>query len=402
MLEYHRLGSDYSRLNTIEKLIPSGGETMTFISDVNEIHNPISETESFNPKSIYQKHRFWIKLFNAIEILGCEAYINGLELPDSVIKSILDFSIPVCYQRFPFLLVPYEWLLHESEELAESSQELMEIQYNLPKELFKVMLGEDKILYPKYTMALWEKGAKNLEQAQIDKIEDVIEKAQIQDGDEILDLGCGFGSASHYILAKFPNCKVTALNLSKEHCDYMRQKMQEPESYFKPDRFTICEENFNNANFTQKFDKIIAIGLFEHIGNFSESLKKVSSFLKPEGKLFIHIISSKLPHTIMILFLEKYIFPRARGWSYHQVPPTNSEFVTLDKWFINGLNYAKTLTKWLDNFDHNQEYLKTLNYGMIYAKFRRMWRLYLLWCIALFTACDGEVLGNAQYLMVKS
>mgnify|MGYP001810862555 CR=1 FL=1 len=81
--------------------------------------------------------------------------------------------------------------LTESELLAESSQELMKIQYNLPKELFKVMLGESGLMYPKYTMALWEKGAQNLEQAQIDMVQDLIEKTQIQDGDEILDIGCG-------------------------------------------------------------------------------------------------------------------------------------------------------------------------------------------------------------------
>ncbi len=165
-------------------------------------------------------------------MIGCEAYINGLEVPDSFVKSILDFIIPICYRKYPFLLVPYEWLLTESEHLAESSQELMKIQYDLPKELFKVMLGEGKLMYPKYTMALWEKGAENLEQAQIDMVQDVIEKAQIQDGDEILDIGCGFGSASHYILAKFPNCKVTALNLSKEHCDYMRQQKAKSRELF--------------------------------------------------------------------------------------------------------------------------------------------------------------------------
>jgi cyclopropane-fatty-acyl-phospholipid synthase len=376
---------------------------MSVISKVNyrEIQESKKPSRESKYLSIYKANRVAIKLFNAIQMAGCEAYLNGLELPDSAIRSILDFFVPLCYQRFPFLLVPYEWLLYESKELAEGSEKLMQVQYNLPKELFQVMLGESNLMYPKYTMALWEKGAKTLEQAQIDMVQDAIEKAQIQDGDEILDLGCGFGSASHYILAKFPNCKVTALNLSKEHCDYMRQKAQEPDSYFNSDRFTICEEDFNKATFEQKFDKVIAIGLFEHIGNFPESLTKVSSFLKSEGKLFIHIISSKIPHTIMILFLEKYIFPRARGWSYQEVPPANSEFITLDKWFINGLNYAKTLTKWLENFDANQEYLKTLDYGMDYPKFRRIWRLYLILCIAIFEACEGQVLGNTQFLLSK-
>ncbi len=64
-------------------------------------------------------------------------------------------------------------------------------------------------------------------------------------------------------------------------------------------------------------------------------------------------------------------------------------------------NYSKTLQCWLENFDQNQDYFKTLDYGMNYIKFRRIWRLYLLWCIAFFDACNGEVLGNAQFLLSK-
>lgn len=374
---------------------------MTFIPTFNHGEQDQPQTISKPITSIYAQHRWQIKLFNFLQMLGCEAYIHGLEIPDRLLKSILNFVVPICYQKYPFLVVPYEWLLRESSALAEDSEKLMKIQYDLPKELFKVMLGEGQLMYPKYTMALWDRGAQNLEQAQIDMVQDAVEKAQIQDGDDILDLGCGFGSASHYILAKFPNCKVTALNLSKEHCDYMRQKAQESDSYFHSDRFTVCEADVNKATFEKKFDKVIAIGLFEHIGNFTNGLKKVESFLKPKGKVFFHLISSKLPHTIMILYLEKYIFPRARGWSYHNIPPVNPNFKLEDKWFHNGRNYAQTLQAWLDNFDQNQEYLKTLDYGMNYAKFRRIWRLYLILCIAIFEACNGEILGNTQFLLSK-
>lgn len=376
---------------------------MTFIPTVHqtEEHQPQKSSHSVSCASLYDQHHWQIKLFNLLQMLGCEAYIHGPELPDSLLKSILDFLVPICYQKYPFLLVPYEWLLRESKMLAEGSEKLMKIQYDLPKELFKVMLGEGQLMYPKYTMALWDRGAENLEQAQIDMVQDVIDKINIQDGDDILDLGCGFGSASHYILAKFPNCQVTALNLSKEHCDYMRLQKQNPESYFHSDRFTICETDFNTANFDKKFDKVIAIGLFEHIGNFTDGLQKVESFLKSKGKVFFHLIASKLPHTIMILYLEKYIFPRARGWSHHHIPPVNPNFKLEDKWFHNGRNYAQTLQAWLDNFDQNQEYLKTLDYGMNYAKFRRIWRLYLIICIAIFSACNGEVLGNTQFVLSK-
>lgn len=350
----------------------------------------------------YYKNRLLIELFNAIQMLGCESYMNGLELPDFLVKSTLDTIIPICYQQYSFLLIPYEWVLKQSEHLAESSEELMEKQYNLPQELFKIMLGESQLMYPKYTMGLWEKGAKNLEQAQIDMLNDLITKADIKDGDHILDIGCGFGSALHYILSKFPNSQVTGLNLSKQHCQYIRSKIEDNQSYFSGDRFTLIEDDFNTIKFEQKFDKVISLGVFEHIGNLTNSFKKVSSLLKDKGKFFLHIISIKCPHNASSVFLEKYIFPRFRVWSYENVPLYNQDLEIVNKWFMNGSNYSKTLTAWLRNFDDNQEYLKTLDYGIEYGCFRRMWRLYLMWCIAYFDACNGEILGNGQYLMIKA
>lgn len=333
---------------------------------------------------------------------AAEAYINGLEVPDTVLRSLFDATIPIIYKHFPSFLVAYDWILKESEQLAEGSRELMKIQYDLPKAMFGLMLGEGKLIYPKYTMALWEKGALNLEQAQMQMLDDVIEKVGIKDGDEILDLGCGWGSASHYILAKFPNSKVTALNLSHEQCEYMRNKMQDSESYLSSGRFTLCEKDFNEAKFETKFDKIIAIGLFEHIGNLTRSFKNLASFLKDDGKIFIHIITICLPHNATNPFIQQYIFPNMRVWSYETIPNCNQDLKTLDKWYMNGLNYTKTLRSWLNNFDENQEEIQTLNYGMNYQKFRRIWRLYLLWCIAYFESCNGEILGNGQYLMTHA
>lgn len=357
-----------------------------------------------NSKSRFtnQATRTAIALFNAVQMVGAETYINRLEVPDSVLKSLLDTTIPIIYKHFPSFLVAYDWILKESEQLAEGSHELMKIQYDLPEEMFSLMLKEGKLIYPKYTMALWEKGASNLEQAQMDMLDDVIEKVGIKDGDEILDLGCGWGCASHYILSRFPNSKVTALNLSHEQCEYMRKKMQDPESYLSSGRFTLHETDFNEANFEKKFDKILAIGLFEHIGNLTNSFKKLASFLKDDGKAFIHIITLRLPNNGTNPFIQQYIFPNMRVWSFEGLTNYNQDLKTIDKWYMNGANYSQTLRNWLKNFDENQERIKALSYGMSYAKFRRIWRLYLIWCIAYFDGCNGEILGNGQYLMIHT
>lgn len=369
-----------------------------------DIQKHIPFSGDVNSKSLFtsQAPRSVITLFNAVQMAGAEAYINGLEVPDAVLKSLLDTTIPVIYKQFPSFLVAYDWIIKESEYLAEGSRELMKIQYDLPEAMFRLMLGEGKLIYPKYTMALWEKGASNLEQAQMHMLDDVIEKVGIKDGDEILDLGCGWGAASHYILARFPNSKVTALNLSHEQCEYMRRKMQDSESYLSSGRFTLYEQDFNEAKFETKFDKIIAVGLFEHIGNLTKSFKNLAAFLKDNGKLFIHIITTSLPHNITHPFIQQYIFPNMRVWSYETIPSCNQDLKTIDKWYMNGINYTKTLKSWLKNFDENQEKIQTLNYGMSYSKFRKIWRLYLILCIAHFEGCNGEILGNGQYLMVHA
>ncbi|MGV0024745.1 class I SAM-dependent methyltransferase [Phormidesmis priestleyi] len=361
---------------------------------------PLEKATPHSTHSLFD--RAAIAFNHRLATAGTTAYIQGLEIPDAALKALLDASAQVNYKHFSELLVPYNWLSQESDHLAEDPQHLMQIQYDLPKTLFQLMLGEGALLYPKYTMALWEKGATNLEQAQLHMLDDVIEKLGIQEGDEILDLGCGWGAAANYLLARFPHIKVTAVNLSHEQCEYIRQKMQSPESHLSSDRFTLLEADFNEVQLEAKFDKIIAIGLFEHIGNLTKSCHKLATYLNEQGKVFIHIISTRLPCNITHPFINQYIFPNMRVWNCDVLPQINQDLKTINHWYINGTNYAQTLRAWLKNFDDHQAQLQGLSYGMNYPQFRRMWRLYLLLCMQHFEAGAGEVLGNAQYLLVHA
>jgi cyclopropane-fatty-acyl-phospholipid synthase len=348
----------------------------------------------------YKTTRLATLIFNQIQMAVAESYINGLEVPDSVLITLFDRTMPILFRYFPSLLVPYEWVLKEADNLAEGSQELMKVQYDLPLKMFVLMLEEGKLIYPKYSVGLWERGATTLLQAQQDMLDDLIEKVDIQDGDEILDIGCGWGCAANYLLAKFPNAKVTGLNLSREQCNYIRQKMREPESYLSSARFTLCEVDFNEVTFEKKFDKIITLGVFEHIGNLTRSLQKLASFLKADGKAFIHIMTIKTPTNVSSVFTHKYIFPYGRFWQYDAILLCKSPLKTIDRWYINGRNYAKTYTAWLNNFDRHQEKIQKLDFGIDYQKFRRMWRFYLLWFARNFASCNGEYNGNGQYLLV--
>lgn len=362
------------------------------------LSSTLSQEYSETSTSLKLPHRA-IAVANTVQMASSEAYINGLEIPDFLVLGTLKPLISLVYKHFSTLLISYDWILQESEDLAEDSRDLMRIQYNLPTELFRLMITESKLIYPKYSVGLWEKETTTLEEAQKAMLDDVIEKAGITDGNEILDIGCGWGSASNYILSKFPNVRVTGLNLSQAQCGYIRQKMQDSNSYLSSGRFNLIEEDFNTVQLAKQFDRIITIGFFEHVGNFTKSFEKMGGFLKKNGRIFLHLISLQLPHNGISPFIDKYIFPRMRVWHYDAALTYDRDLKVIERWYLNGYNYAKTLRCWLKNFDEHQAQLQNLDYGIEYQKFRRMWRLYLLWCIAYFEAGEGKVLGNAQYLM---
>jgi cyclopropane-fatty-acyl-phospholipid synthase len=377
---------------------------MTSVSIGQTIQQHIPVMGDINAKSplAYAATRGTVQIVNAVQMAFAEAYINGLEVPDPVLKSLFNTCMPVFFKHFPALLAPYEWVLQETDHLAEGSRDLMKLQYDMPQGMLNRMLGDWPVIYPKYSMGLWENGAANLEQAQMHMIDDLIAKLAIQDGDRILDFGCGWGCVANYILSKFPHVQFTGLNLSHGQCEYMRHKMQDPDSFLSSGRFTLFEGDLNDAQFTEKFDKILSVGVFCHVGNLTQSFRKLASFLKPHGQVFIHIITVRTPNHISSPYTHKYIFPHGRYWNFDAVPSFNQDLKTVQRWYLNGINYHKTFAQWCQNFDDTQAEVKDLDYGMDYAKFRRIWRYYLIWLGTNFATCDGQINGNGQYLMVHA
>ena len=343
-----------------------------------------------------------VQVVNALQMALAESYIRGVVLPDEVLRAIFRIYMPVLFKRFPSLLAPYEWVLQETDHLAEGSAELMNVQYDRPQAMLNRMLGDGKLIYPKYSMGLWQKGAVNLEQAQMHMIDDLIEKLDIRDGDNILDFGCGWGCVPNYVMSRFPNVRFTGLNLSHEQCEYMRGKMKDPESYLSSSRFTLVEGNINDVAFEEKFDKILSVGVFCHVGNLTNSFKKVAASLKSGGTFFLHIITVRLPNNVSSVFTHKYIFPHGRYWSFDEVPRHDRDLRTVKRWYLNGINYSKTFANWLKNFDDSYELVKDLDYGIDFARFLRIWRFYLIWLGTNFACCDGEINGNGQFLMVHA
>jgi cyclopropane-fatty-acyl-phospholipid synthase len=286
--------------------------------------------------------------------------------------------------------------------MAESSRELMKVQYDLPQEMLNIMLGDSHTIYPKYSTGFWENGATSLEESQMHMIDQLIERLEISDGDHILDFGCGWGCVPNYIMSKFPSVRFTGINLSHQQCGYMRRKMLDPESNLSGGRFTLIEGDINEVEISEKFDKILSVGVCCHVGNLSKALQQLASLLKDDGKVLIHIITVRIPNNLSTGFTHKYIFPHGRYWNHDAIPSCNRDLKTVERWYMNGVNYNKTSLEWLNRFDASQKIVKDLDYGMDYAKFRRMWRFYLILLGTIFATCDGEYNGNGQYLLTRA
>lgn len=370
---------------------------------------PESDLNLFSPNDLhddsanrfrYQLTRMAASGLNALQMAMAESYINGLEISDEAFRSILHGTMPILFKHYPELLAPYEWVLKESTQIANSSRRLMKIQYDMPQEMLNRMMGDWPDIYPKYSMGLWEHGATDLRESQMHMMDQFIERAEITDGDNILDFGCGWGSVPNYILSKFPNVRITGLNLSHQQCEYMRKKMDDPTSHLSSGRFTLIEGDMNEVEFQENFDKIVSIGVFCHVGNLTQILEKFATTLNPGGRVLIHIITARIPNNMSSGFTHKYIFPHGRYWSHDALPSHSQHLRTVKRWYINGMNYHRTLASWLKRFDDSQEDIRTLDYGMPYPRFRRVWRFYLILLGTIFAVCDGEYNGNGQYLMV--
>jgi cyclopropane-fatty-acyl-phospholipid synthase len=283
--------------------------------------------------------------------------------------------------------------------IAERSRELVATHYNLPLGLFEQTLGATM----KYSMALWEKGAASLDDAQNAMMADLCQKVDIQDGDRVLDIGCGFGSFAAYVLQNFPNCQVYGLNLSRMQCDYIQEKSQESGHSLNTDRFHLIEQDFNDFDSEIKFDRIISIGFFEHVSDLEGALRKVYQLLEPNGVSLIHyIVCRALPDRysskIKSGFIEDYIFPGGHIHSYDKIFRFQKDLMIDQHWFLNGINYQRTLEAWLANFKANRDAIKH-EVGLS-EETLKVWDIYLRGCIAVFQIRNGEYYGNGQFRLV--
>jgi cyclopropane-fatty-acyl-phospholipid synthase len=244
--------------------------------------------------------------------------------------------------------------------------------YDMGNQLYEAMLGKTMA----YSCGYFADKTDDLDEAQTAKFELICQKLQLQGGENVLDIGCGFGSLGQYMAEKY-NVNVTGLTVSKEQKKYA-------EKHFADDRMKIHlvdYEEFMKMN-KVKYDKIVSVGMFEHVGlkNYEKFIRCCFEMLADDGLFLLHTCGNRFTDDGFEPWIEKYIFPAGKIPSLKQILNASDTYFEVQHVQNFGLDYEKTLNKWLENFENNWGDIKE-NYG---DRFFRMWRYYLCCCAAAF------------------
>lgn len=273
----------------------------------------------------------------------------------------------------------------------------------------------------KYSCCLYPNGRETLAQAEDAMLELYVERAQLQDGQRILDLGCGWGSASLYFAERFPRSKITAFSNSRTQKLYI--DAQAAERGLK--NLEVITGDVVDYEFQpEEYDRVVSIELFEHMKNYEKLLAKVGRALKPGGKAFVHIFAHKnSPYDFEDGWMTTHFFtggtmPSADLFHFFQ-----KDLKLETQWWVNGKHYAKTcevcfvspmlcfpgcLTRaqdWLSKMNASKKEIwphLTETYGdKDTAKWFYRWQIFYMACAELFAFEDGDTWGVSHYLFEK-
>lgn len=249
------------------------------------------------------------------------------------------------------------------------SLEVGKKHYDLGNDLFKNMLDSRM----NYSCAYWD-GVNDLDSAQINKLELICQKLQIQPGMKILDIGCGFGSFAKYVTEKY-QASVVGVTISKEQQKYAMENC-------KGLPVEIRFEDYRKLN--EEFDRIVSIGMFEHVGyrNYRTYFETAHRCLADHGLFLLHTIGSGISVTSSNEWTVKYIFPNGMLPSIAQIGKAYEDLFVMEDWHNFGADYDKTLMAWHDNFVQNWSRIA----DQYDERFYRMWVYYLLSSAGSFRA----------------
>lgn len=275
--------------------------------------------------------------------------------------------------------------------------------YEVPTVFYQYCLGKNL----KYSSGYWKPGVQDQDTSETDMLELTCMRADLQNGQRVLELGCGWGSLSLFMSAKYPESNFVVVSNSATQKEYIDTAAAARGIL----NLTVITADMNTFQTAEMFDRVVSVEMFEHMRNYKLLLRKVGSFLKKEGKLFVHIFTHKtLAYKFEVKdetdWMSKYFFTGGIMPSNHLLFYFNDDLKVERHWVVNGMHYSKTSEAWLQKMDaHKKEIMPVFEqtYGKDQAlKWWVYWRLFYMACAELFGYRDGNEWMVCHYLFKKN
>jgi cyclopropane-fatty-acyl-phospholipid synthase len=285
-------------------------------------------------------------------------------------------------------------------EVAPVPGKANEQHYELPAEFFGQVLGRHR----KYSSCFWPEGCASLDEAERVSLELTCQRADLRDGQRILELGCGWGSLSLWMAEQYPGSRITAVSNSAPQRRYIEVEAERRGL----DNLTVLTDDMNRFEAPGCYDRIVSVEMFEHMRNYSELLRRIRSWLDPGGRLFVHIFCHRRyayrfetegEHN----WMGRYFFTGGIMPSEDLLWHFQDDFSLIGQWRWDGTHYQKTAEAWLANLDARRREIWPILAGT-YGKgeelrwFQR-WRVFFLCCAELFGYRNGSEWMVSHYLM---
>ena len=276
--------------------------------------------------------------------------------------------------------------------------------YELPCGFFELVLGK----HLKYSSCYYVNPADTLEVAEANMLQLTAERAQLKDGDRILELGCGWGSLSLWMAQHFPNSRITVVSNSRTQ----KRFIDERAAARGLANLEVVTSDMNHLSFAPctEFDRVVSVEMFDHMRNYEVLMERISGWLKPAGTLFVHIFTHRIyayPFEVRdeTDWMAKYFFTGGIMPSDDLLLYFQKDLGLVDHWQVDGRHYQKTSEAWLQNMDRNRAKIEPIlaeTYGPENVqRWWVYWRVFFMSCAELWGYARGQEWIVSHYLFSK-
>lgn len=273
--------------------------------------------------------------------------------------------------------------------------------YEVPADFFALMLGPCF----KYSCCFFASDQASLEEAELTSLQMTCEHADLQDGQQVLETGCGWGSLTLYMLEQYPNLTVTAVSNSASQREFIEQRAA---TAGVRERLTVITADMNDFAPDRLFDRIVSCEMFEHMRNYEVLLHRMSGWLEPAGKMLIHIFCHRdyayeFEADGQTNWMGRYFFTGGIMPSRNLLDQFNRHLQVTRSWDWDGTHYQRTCEAWLKRLDANREPALAILarvYGPDQAhRWLHRWRMFLLAGSELFGHESGRQWQVGHFLL---